>query len=61
MGNPTEVEKVSCDICLKEVPVSEAEVPEASDYVAHFCGLECYTVWKEQKERDEKQDEKSAK
>lgn len=61
MNNPTEVEKVSCDICLKEVPVSEAAVPEASDYVAHFCGLECYTVWKEQKEQDEEPGEKNNK
>ncbi len=36
---------VACDVCLKEVPVSEVVVPEAADYFAHFCGLECYQKW----------------
>lgn len=45
---PPEAEKVSCDICRKEVPLSEATTPEAVDYVAHFCGLECYAQWKQQ-------------
>ena len=40
--------KVPCAQCLKEVPVSEAKVAEAVDYVAYFCGLECYTKWVEQ-------------
>ena len=40
-----EVERVVCEICLKEVPITEATVPEASDYVVHFCGLECYAKW----------------
>jgi hypothetical protein len=43
---PVETERVACDICLKEVPLSEAIVPEAVDYVAHFCGLTCYDQWK---------------
>ena len=45
-----EIELVSCDICLKEVPVSEAITPEAVDYVAHFCGLECYAKWRQGRE-----------
>lgn len=40
------VEIVHCDLCLKEVPVSGATVPEAADYFVHFCGLECYEQWK---------------
>ncbi len=43
-------ESISCDICRKEVPLSEAVIPEAADYVAHFCGLECYAKWKQQSE-----------
>ncbi|HEU4428021.1 MAG TPA: DUF3330 domain-containing protein [Myxococcota bacterium] len=31
-----------------EVPVSEAVVPEAVDYVVHLCGLECYERWRHQ-------------
>jgi hypothetical protein len=44
---PTQYGKVACEICLKEVPTSEAKSEEASDYVFHFCGLECYEKWKE--------------
>jgi hypothetical protein len=32
----------------QEVPVSEAVVPEAVDYVVHLCGLECYARWRNQ-------------
>jgi len=46
---PVKVERVACEICLKEVPISEAIVPEATDYVAHFCGLACYQKWKNQR------------
>jgi hypothetical protein len=55
---PSEIELVSCEVCLKEVPASEAETFEAVDYVAHFCGLECYVKWTEQREADEKAPEK---
>ena len=36
---------ISCAACLREVPISEATVPEATDYFIHFCGLECYEKW----------------
>lgn len=45
---PVDVERVACEICRKEVPVSEATVPEAADYVVYFCGLDCYERWKQQ-------------
>lgn len=48
---PVKVEQVACEICLREVPLTEAIVPEAADYVAHFCGLECYQEWKNQREK----------
>lgn len=38
---------VPCDVCLREVPLSEAVVPEAADYVCHFCGLDCFAKWKD--------------
>ena len=47
-GKPADVERVACEICLKEVPKSEATVPEATDYVVYFCGLDCYERWKSQ-------------
>ena len=43
------VGRVSCEICLKEIPRSEAAMAEAVDYVAYFCGLECYGKWQEQR------------
>jgi hypothetical protein len=48
MEKPTqqpEPEKVKCDVCLKEIPRSEARSAEAVDYVAYFCGLDCYQQW----------------
>lgn len=38
---------ISCEICMKEVPIDAANSFEAVDYVAYFCGLECYEKWKE--------------
>ncbi|MDX2504401.1 MAG: DUF3330 domain-containing protein [Gammaproteobacteria bacterium] len=43
---------VACEICMKEIPVSEAKSEEATDYVAHYCGLECYAIWKAQQHKD---------
>ena len=34
-----------CAQCGKEVPLSEAKVAEAVDYVVYFCGLQCYAKW----------------
>jgi hypothetical protein len=39
---------MACEICLKEVPVSEANNNEASDYVRHYFGMKCYAIWKQQ-------------
>ena len=46
-------EIVPCEVCLKEIPVSEAKVDEATDYVRFFCGLECYSKWKKQDQNTE--------
>lgn len=42
-------ERVSCEVCLKEIPKSEAAMAEARDYVAYFCGLDCYQIWMAQR------------
>jgi hypothetical protein len=47
---PVEPTHVACDMCMKEVPLSEATVTEATDYFMHFCGLECFEKWKNQGE-----------
>ena len=44
------LEITSCAQCGKEVPLSEAKVAEAVDYVAYFCGLQCYAKWAAQAE-----------
>lgn len=59
-GNkPANVERVACEVCLKEVPRSEATVPEATDYVVYFCGLDCYQEWKSRGANSKNQAEKS--
>jgi len=45
--NKTTTETVTCEICLKELPRSEARVDEVDDYVAYFCGLDCYEKWQQ--------------
>jgi len=45
---PTEGIMVACDICLNEIPASAARNCEATEYVIHFCGLECYEKWRKQ-------------
>jgi hypothetical protein len=42
---PKAGKRVTCNTCMKEVPKSAAVVPEAMDYVTHFCGLPCYNQW----------------
>jgi hypothetical protein len=42
------VERVACKMCMKEIPKSEANIAEATDYVAHFCGVACYDKWRKQ-------------
>ena len=55
----TVVEKIACEVCHKEIPLSEANRFEAQDYVAHFCGLECYSAWKLRSETLDQQNQKS--
>jgi hypothetical protein len=55
-----DVEHVACEMCLKEVPRSEAAVPEATDYVVYFCGLDCYQEWKKQRDKANGQDKGSS-
>ncbi len=46
-------EMVPCEVCLREIPVSEAKTAEAVDYVVYFCGIDCYVEWKEQQARED--------
>lgn len=42
---PHDDQLISCEICLKNIPLSEADSSEAEEYIAYFCGLECYDTW----------------
>lgn len=37
--------QVACEVCLSEIPHTEAQSTEADDYVLYFCGLDCYDQW----------------
>lgn len=54
-----ENETISCEVCLKEIPLSESARFEAEDYVAHFCGLECFATWKQRSEAEKQRNKKS--
>lgn len=47
------LEIVECEVCLREIPISEAKMDEAADYVHHFCGLDCYARWRAQEPQEE--------
>lgn len=48
MSRPIQIEpeNLACAVCLKEIPSSVAHGQEGDDYMRHFCGIECYSVWK---------------
>lgn len=46
-----EPDKVSCEVCFKEIPVSEAVSVKATDYIVYYCGLDCYDRWKKQQSK----------
>ena len=45
---PSDPDRLSCKVCFNEIPLSEAVNEEATDYILHFCGLDCYAKWKTQ-------------
>ena len=60
VNRPIDVERVACATCLKEVFRSEATVPEATEYVLYFCGLDCFEQWKKLCDKGAEQPEESA-
>ena len=43
-------EHLACAVCMKDIPLSEAIIPEATDYVVHFCSPDCYEKWRQQED-----------
>jgi len=54
-NKPVEIEHITCEICLKEVPASEAMVSEAMDYIVYLRGLDCYERCKAQQAKPDDQ------
>ena len=48
MADEPEEVLLDCEICMKEIPLSEDVSDEARDYVIHYCGIECYEQWRKQ-------------
>lgn len=48
--------QISCETCLKEIPHSESMSSEVEEYVAYYCGLECYEAWTRQQVEDKFED-----
>lgn len=46
--------KVRCEVCMKEIPPSEAKSAEAEAYTLYFCGIECYDKWHEREQERER-------
>jgi len=53
-------ETMSCDLCMQEIPRSEAKCGEVHDYVMHFCGLDCYEKWRNQVDQKEQKEQEKA-
>ena len=52
-SNQSEPTEVSCEVCLKEIPRDEAQASETEEYVAYFCGLDCYELWKNRQQESD--------
>ena len=40
-------ETIPCKTCLNDIPDTVHRNAEADEYVANYCGLDCYQLWKE--------------
>lgn len=48
---PSEPEHLSCAVCLRDIPPSVDYTIEGTDYVQHFCGIECLDRWRRKQEK----------
>lgn len=51
---PEEPTTIDCSTCLTEIPSDAGQSAEGEDYVLHYCGIECYSQWKNQPKDTEK-------
>jgi hypothetical protein len=45
-AEPRVPERVSCEVCRRELPAEQALHQEAEDYALWFCGHDCYAKWR---------------
>jgi len=50
---PAKPGSVACSVCLTEIPESVAMSSEADEYTQYFCGIECYTQWRNKTEKSQ--------
>ena len=36
-----------CSTFGSDLPLDEVVVPEVTDYLVHYCGLACYSLWRD--------------
>ena len=44
-AEPGDRPALSCKVCMREIPADVDHTLEGQEYVAHFCGLDCYRAW----------------
>ncbi len=49
----TPPELIPCSVCRKEIPLSSALTPNGAEYIAHFCGIECYQEFLEAQKKSD--------
>ncbi len=52
--------RLSCEVCLKEIPESTAYTQEGEEYIRYFCGIDCYQKWHREKSADKPGERDSA-
>ena len=50
---PDPDDMLSCEVCKKEIPASEAISAEAADYVLYYCGIACFERWRAQSDEQD--------
>lgn len=38
-------QRIDCEACRTNIPLSAAKTSEGEDYIIYFCGLQCYEKW----------------
>ena len=53
---PKEPEYIACQVCMEQIPKSASISNESDQYARHFCGIECYSQWKQKYKEESDED-----